>query len=732
MVTRIHNCDTNRLRRFLDDRLDEDDHDALADHLESCDSCRRGLDELAGEEIWWKEARAFLGPLEGADQTDENVTNPATSDHPGSLRTIGPYEVRGVIGRGGMGIVLKGFDPALNRFVAIKVLAPELATSGAARRRFAREAKAAAAVVHEHVIAIHSVDASGTLPYLVMPYVAGESLQERIDRVGPLEPIEVLRIGMQVADGLAAAHAQGLVHRDIKPANILLENGVERVKITDFGLARAFDAGLTQSGVIVGTPQYMAPEQANGDPVDHRADLFSLGSVLYAMSTGLAPFRAESPLAVLRRVVDENPRPVREINPDIPDWLDAIIARLQSKIPADRPATAEEVNQILGRQLAKLQQPGTSPAPRRLSRVALGVWLVPFAVLAVSAAGTPAIVATWRDVFAAAPAAMPSTPQTPEEPSLPGAHAHAEPIAVAVVDDDDDEEPAYDSFDEAKRAGQAYVQLKQFKKARKALETALKLAPTDDERIKVYHILLPAYRALPDVTKTFDALEFIIAHSESAPERSLARTSMLGAAFEREKVGVLTSRYEAKLKKQADDFAALYILSEAYDRLSPNPKRGAEIAKRLGELDKKAGRKVDFQEEARRASQLVKSGKIKEGAELFESVAQADPKLSAWNYKEAAVAWQKAKDQDRALKAARASLASTPEDRGALLEYFWRRSLGDVFLDADHPELAIPQYEAALTKTDIAGYLSETRQKLSDAKTLAAKPETTEDSQTKD
>src|SRR5262249_18040637 len=148
-----------------------------------------------------------------------------------------------------------------------------------ARRRFTREGRAAAAVSHDHVITIHAVEDSGPLPYIVMQLVAGASLQERIDRAGPLPLVEVLRIGRQTAAGLAAAHAQGLVHRDVKPANILLENGIERVKLTDFGLARAADdASLTQSGAIAGTPAFMSPEQAEGKPIDHRSDLFSLGS----------------------------------------------------------------------------------------------------------------------------------------------------------------------------------------------------------------------------------------------------------------------------------------------------------------------------------------------------------------------------------------------------------------------------------------------------------------------
>jgi serine/threonine protein kinase len=284
------------------------------------------------------------------------------AERPDLLGMLGPYEIQSVIGQGGMGIVLKGFDTALQRVVAIKVLAPHLAASVTARRRFLREAQAVAAVTHDHVVTIHAVDEANGFPYLVMQFVSGQSLQDSIDRKGPLELKEILRIGMQTASGLAAAHAQGLVHRDIKPGNILLENGVQRVKITDFGLARAIDdASLTQSGFIAGSPQFMAPEQARGEAVDHRADLFSLGSVLYTMATGRPPFRADSSLAVLRRVSEETPRPIREINPELPDWLSAIIEKLHAKNPAERFQSAGEVADALGQRLAQLQQVGWEP-----------------------------------------------------------------------------------------------------------------------------------------------------------------------------------------------------------------------------------------------------------------------------------------------------------------------------------------------------------------------------------
>ena len=189
-------------------------------------------------------------------------------------------------------------------------------------------------------------------------------VQQRLDRQGPLDVKDVLRIGLQAASGLAAAHAQGLVHRDVKPANILLETSVERVMLTDFGLARAVDdATLTRTGIIAGTPQYMSPEQANGDAVDPRSDLFSLGSVLYAMCTARPPFRADSTFGVLRRIRETSPRPIREINADIPEWLERIVMKLLSKSPDDRIASATQTATLLEQCLAHVQQPTTVPLP---------------------------------------------------------------------------------------------------------------------------------------------------------------------------------------------------------------------------------------------------------------------------------------------------------------------------------------------------------------------------------
>lgn len=280
------------------------------------------------------------------------------STKPGSLGRLGHYEVLEVLGEGGFGTVVKAYDEKLHRMIAIKIMSPRLAATSPARKRFLREARSSAAIRHENIVDIHAIEEQ-PIPFLVMEYVAGETLQQRLDRVGPFDSLEVLRIGVQIAHGLAAAHAMGKIHRDIKPANILLENGIDRVKITDFGLARAADdASLTQSGLIAGTPMYMAPEQAQGVSLDHRADLFSYGSVLYVMCSGRPPFRASTTLAVLKRVADDTPRAIREIIPEVPEWLCDIITKLHAKNPNERFQSAQEVAGVLSKYLSELQVHG--------------------------------------------------------------------------------------------------------------------------------------------------------------------------------------------------------------------------------------------------------------------------------------------------------------------------------------------------------------------------------------
>jgi hypothetical protein len=302
----------------------------------------------------------------------------APSTVPGSLGRLGGYEALEILGQGSIGIVLRALDEKQQRVVAIKVLSPALAANVTTRRRFLDEARAAAPVCHENVVAIYAVHEQ-PIPYLVMEYVAGPSLQEKLAATGPLELKQVLRIGQQIAAGLAAAHRQGVLHRAIKPGNILLGYGVARVKITDFGLSAALnDAGPRQGGLASGAPTYMAPEQALGDEVDGRADLFSLGTLLYTLCTGRLPFGESGSLAILKHIVEDQPRDIRELNRDIPPWLCEIIARLHAKMPAERYQSAAEVAEMLVERLAALQLRGevaqgaaerpTAAAPRASPR----------------------------------------------------------------------------------------------------------------------------------------------------------------------------------------------------------------------------------------------------------------------------------------------------------------------------------------------------------------------------
>jgi serine/threonine protein kinase len=235
----------------------------------------------------------------------------APAEGPGDLGHLGGYRLLEVLGVGGMGVVFRAEDTHLRRVVALKVLKPVLAASPPARERFLREARATAALEHDHVVAVYQVGEDRGLPFLTMPLLHGESLAQRQERDGRLPMAEVVRIGREVAEGLAAAHERGLIHRDVKPSNIWLEAGSGRAKVLDFGLARVADdpAALSQTGTIVGTPAYMAPEQARGEAVDARCDLFSLGCVLYQMTTGESAFHGPNVTAILHALAVKRPRP---------------------------------------------------------------------------------------------------------------------------------------------------------------------------------------------------------------------------------------------------------------------------------------------------------------------------------------------------------------------------------------------------------------------------------------
>ncbi|MFO0013113.1 MAG: protein kinase domain-containing protein [Planctomycetota bacterium] len=374
-------CSLERSNQFLRCELSEAEQARFEEHLESCESCRQSLELATSREIRSLQLRSRLycsremptwtpfrsGTPESASASYQSeLAILAPTDDPYSLGRISLFEIRSVIGRGGMGTVFKAIDPALGRTVAIKILRPDLATIGSARQRFALEARAMASVAHPRVVPIHAVDEYRGIPYMAMEYVPGGNLETRLKNEGPLPIVSVLRIAQQIASALSAAHDCGLVHRDIKPANILLDRGVDRVRVADFGLVRVTDdASMTRSGVIAGTPQYMSPEQVKGESCDQRSDFFALGAVMYALLVGHPPFRAESPYAAMQRIVHDTPRPIRQSRSDAPKWLEQLIEKLLAKDPAQRFSQASEVAEALEDELAFLQNPSYTASPSR-------------------------------------------------------------------------------------------------------------------------------------------------------------------------------------------------------------------------------------------------------------------------------------------------------------------------------------------------------------------------------
>ena len=371
---------------------------AISEHLASCTDCQVTLSFVAGQETWWDEAQQFLShevdpiaarissrvcPLNSAEQPLCTASDVLLEHelkqlqsmldapcHPELLGRVGRYELEQLVGRGGMGLVFRAHDTELHRVVAIKTLALHLIPIGAARERFVRESRACAALAHPHIVPMYDVVHDGPVPALVMQYIAGPTLQAWIQERGAMVWQDALRIGAQLADALSAAHAHGLVHRDIKPGNVLLEANGSRALLTDFGLARVLDAAtMTQSGILTGTPEYMSPEQARGDSVDERSDLFSLGSLIYTMLAGHAPFRAVEPMAILHRVCHTTQTPLHRINADIPVEVSKLVDRLLAKNPQHRFSSAHELRNAL---LELLRSPRRLFRPDRTKVLRLG------------------------------------------------------------------------------------------------------------------------------------------------------------------------------------------------------------------------------------------------------------------------------------------------------------------------------------------------------------------------
>ncbi len=456
--------DLQVLERLVLGQLLTADTQSIEDHVRQCPRCAERLEQVRGEDPLVEALRTTTPP--DAVQTDlvrelipslkrlrppnmnQTMSDTSLIREPtsiiGTIQTqfdflapaqcadeigrLGSWRVLRVLGAGGMGVVFLADDPRLKRQIALKVIKPELVKSAEVRERFLREAQSIAAIEHENIVTVFHVEEDRGVPLLAMPLLRGESLEERIGRAGgPLPVDEVLRIGREIASGLAAAHDRGLIHRDIKPGNIFLatlgggttepapesrdpESGELnapappfRVKILDFGLVQAIrgeNADLPHEGSIMGTPAYMAPEQARGQPTDARADLFSLGCVLYRMATGRPSFSGTELIGLLLSVATDVPPCPRELNPELPQALSDLIEKLLAKSAEQRPASAQAVVEVI-EEIERLRDEATRPRPSRR-----GLWiLTATALLAVG-------VATWLALNRPEP--------EPELPSLPG------------------------------------------------------------------------------------------------------------------------------------------------------------------------------------------------------------------------------------------------------------------------------------------------------------------------
>lgn len=376
------------LKNFLLGRVEESSATIVEDHIQNCFRCSDAIDQLSEEDEfvqWLKESRKGRSASESKPDgvlinalipllkrlkvsTGPNRAHPGNRpSEPSALETllfgmpdsetvtdippvsigakrIGPFELQQQIGQGGMGIVFQGHDTRLNRPVAIKFIRPELLSKEGTRELFLQEAQTAAAVEHDNIVAIYSVENHGISPYLVMPLLRGQTLQDLLEQTpGPLTVGRTLQIGREMAAGLAAAHRRGLIHRDIKPANVWLEETSGRVKLLDFGLACFRVNSDLASGSVAGTPGYMAPEQLQGQVIDCSADLFSMGCILYRAVTGQVPFPLARGLGDLLKVVTETPPALAEIRSPFPSDLRILIDQLLRKDPRQRPESADLV-----------------------------------------------------------------------------------------------------------------------------------------------------------------------------------------------------------------------------------------------------------------------------------------------------------------------------------------------------------------------------------------------------
>ncbi len=400
-------CNPSLIDQFVSEELDNNRLQQLEDHLSVCELCQSQFNERLSS----LDVLPSLAYLKSNDEhnsqpdikssPDEILTNFAAKFFPAAdderlLGRIDQFELVEPIGSGGMGLVYKAFDRPLHRYVALKVLSPAIATTGAAKQRFIREAQAAAAIHSPFVVPIYAVSEFDGLPYIVMQFQSGVNLQEYLDQTGPLSIGASLKIAHQIAIGLVAAHQQGVIHRDVKPANILIEPTVLKASLTDFGLALVTnEASLTHSGMTPGTPSYMSPEQSIGSSVDQRTDWYSLGCVLYAMLVGHPPFRGAHAYEILSRLQHESPRKPSEHRREIQPWLDKLVMMMLAKDVNQRLANGEQTVELLNDCLMHIDNPGEHEVPALLCKRSRIRKPIGFVLAIASAAMVSIVVFSW-------------------------------------------------------------------------------------------------------------------------------------------------------------------------------------------------------------------------------------------------------------------------------------------------------------------------------------------------
>jgi len=359
------------LQSFAAGTIAEAESRAIEEHLATCLDCARQLDAITREQLsslgpiqlaaaadtpppaLARLMETALGGFDSSSRQNAETAVRAAFDPPKRPEAIGSfagYDILEIAGSGGMGVVLKAHDPTLHRDVALKVLSPNRAWNDADAARFLNEARTIASLQHDHVVAIYSAGREKGLPYLVMPFHAEGTLERRLQLTPKLRPDDVTRIGLQLARALEATHAKGILHRDIKPSNVLLEGGLERVRLADFGLAEAVtEKDAISARQIAGTPHYMSPEQARGEAIDARSDLFGLGALLFQLATGRAVYDSGEAGAVLDHAARGEVKSARETHPNLPRALSGILDRLIAPDPDNRFRSAGEVVAALDR-----------------------------------------------------------------------------------------------------------------------------------------------------------------------------------------------------------------------------------------------------------------------------------------------------------------------------------------------------------------------------------------------